>query len=61
MNGLSTGGHWQPNEAKHHINYLELLAAYFVLKSFLKDVIGTHIKIVIDNTTAVSIINKYLS
>ena len=58
MNGLSTGGHWQPSEAKHHINYLELLAAYFVLKSFLKDVIGTHIKIMIDNTTAVSIINN---
>jgi hypothetical protein len=58
MNNISTGGHWQPSEAKHHINYLELLAAYFVLKSFLKDVMGTHIKMMIDNTTAVSVINN---
>ena len=58
MNDISTGGSWQPSEAKHHINYLELLAAYFVLKSFLKDVKGTHIKMMIDNTTAVSVINN---
>jgi hypothetical protein len=35
INNISTVGDWQPNEAIHHINYLELLAAYFVLKSFL--------------------------
>ena len=28
-----------------------------MLKSFLKDIIGTHIKIMIDNNTAVSVIN----
>ena len=58
MNNTSTGGHWQPSEAKHHINYLERLAAYFVLKFFIKDVEGKHIKIMIDNTTAVSFINN---
>lgn len=58
MGNVSTGGHWQPIEAKHHINYLELLAAYFALKSFTKDITGKHIKILIDNTTAVSIINN---
>ena len=58
MNNISTGGHWQPSEAKHHINYLERLAAYFVLKFFIKDVKGKHIKIMIDNTTAVSVINN---
>ena len=58
MNNISTGGHWLPNEAKHHINYLELLAAYFVLKSFIKDIKGKHIKMMIDNTTAVSVINN---
>ena len=49
MNNISTGGHWQPSEAKHHINYLERLAAYFVLKFFIKDVKGKHIKKMIDN------------
>jgi tRNA A-37 threonylcarbamoyl transferase component Bud32 len=58
MNNISTGGDWQPNEATHHINYLELLAAYFVLKSFLKDVLGKHIKMIVKNTTAVSVINN---
>jgi hypothetical protein len=58
MNNISTGGDWQPNEAIHHINYLELLAAYFLLKSFLKYVLGKHIKMIIDNTTAVSVINN---
>jgi hypothetical protein len=58
MNNISNGGDWQPNEAIHHINYLELLAAYFVLKSFLKDVLGKHIKMIIHNTTAVSVINN---
>jgi hypothetical protein len=58
MNNISTGGHWQPNEATHHINYLELLATYFVLKSFLKDVLGKHIKMIMKNSTAVSVINN---
>lgn len=58
MNNISTGGHWLKNEAINHINYLELLAAYFVLKSFLKDVIGKHVKMMIDNTTAVFVINN---
>ena len=58
MNNICTGGHWQPNEATHHIKNLELLAAYFVLKSFLKYVLGKHIKMIIDNTTAVSVINN---
>ena len=32
MNDISTSRSRQPSEAKHHINYLEILAAYFVLK-----------------------------
>ena len=46
MGEVSTGGHWTPDEANHHIiNYLELLAAYFVLKSFHQDIIKKHVKI----------------
>ncbi|XP_071943241.1 uncharacterized protein [Antedon mediterranea] len=40
MGEAATGGHWTVNERKYHINYLELLAAYFGLTSFSKQVLG---------------------
>ena len=58
MSDTSAGGFWTKAEASHHINYLELLAAFFVLKSFLAHLKGKHVKILIDNTTAVSVINN---
>jgi len=37
LNGQSwTGGLWSSEEATHHINYLELLAAFLAMKSFRK-------------------------
>ena len=33
MNGSVTGGRWTQNETKEHINYLELVAAFFGLKA----------------------------
>jgi len=33
---LSTGGRWSQEESSHHINYLELLAAFLALQSFAK-------------------------
>eukprot|EP00794_Sanderia_malayensis_P016482 gene16482-18121_t len=57
MENTSTGGQWSYTEAKNHINYLELLAAYFALKSFFHEIGGKHVKIMIDNTTAVAVIN----
>lgn len=58
MDNISTGGQWSYEEATNHINYLELLAAYFALKSFFHATIGKHVKIMIDNTTAVAVINN---
>ena len=58
MKSMSTGGHWTEHEAKQHINYLELMAAFFTLKCFINSVEGKHVKIMIDNTTAVSVINN---
>jgi hypothetical protein len=58
MNDIPTGGHWTDNESKQHINYLELLAAFFVLKCFIGCLGGKHVKFMIDNTTAVSVINN---
>ena len=58
MNDKSTGGRWLPAESEHHINYLELLAAFFALQCFHSSLSSKHIKIMIDNTSAVAQINN---
>ena len=40
-----TGGQWHQNETGHHVNYLELLAAYFALKSFSNSITNKHVKV----------------
>ena len=58
MNDSKTGGIWNYDEKENHINYLELLAIFYALKAFqcqLKKC--NHVKILSDNTTAVSYIN----
>ena len=58
MNDSKTGGRWNYDEKENHINYLELLAVFYALKAFqcqLKKF--NHVKILSDNTTAVSYIN----
>ena len=56
INGTSTGGRWSPSEAENHINCLEVWAALFALKCFHFQ--EKHVKIMIDNTTAVFVINN---
>ena len=51
------GGRWSEEEAKYHINCLELLAAIFGLKAFCKNEQGIHVKIYSDNSTTVNYIN----
>ena len=46
-----TGGRWSQEEASHHINYWELLAAFLALQCFA-------IQMKLDNVTAVTYINK---
>jgi hypothetical protein len=53
----SIGGGWAQSE-KNHINILELKAALFVLKSFASEIKEKHVKIMIDNSSAVFIINN---
>ena len=55
--GQSTGGDWLAEEAKHHINWLELRAA-LQCKRFVTDHRDSHIWLMIDNTTAIAYINK---
>ena len=53
-----TGGKWSLEGATHHINYLELLAAFLVLQCFAKHNSGVTIQMKLDNVTVVAYINK---
>jgi hypothetical protein len=55
---IKTGGPWTSTDAKRHINELELLVAFHGLKCFYSVVSNSTVEINIDNTTAVSDINK---
>ncbi|XP_067681494.1 uncharacterized protein [Haliotis asinina] len=55
--GQSTGGHWSHDEADKHINYLELLAAFLTLRAFCVSETNCHIRLLLDNSTAVAYIN----
>ena len=57
-NDVSSGGQWSECEKEFHINYLELKAVLLALKSFQNRVAKQHVRVMIDNTTAVSCINK---
>ena len=54
---ISTGGLWNPGESENHINWLKVKAILFSLKSFVHHICQKHVKILSDNTTAVSCIN----
>ena len=54
---FSTHGLWSEAETTFHINVLELLAVKFGLRSLLVVCRGQYIRVVSDNTTAVSYIN----
>ena len=48
---VTTGGNWTPEEAAHDINYLEVLAT----------ISGKHIKLMVNNTTAMTMINQIVT
>jgi hypothetical protein len=55
---VKTGGPWTAAELQFHINALELLAALKALECFTPSVRDCSVVIEVDNTTAVSYINK---
>lgn len=57
-NGRTANGQWSVEEGAQHINYLELMAAYFGLRIFASDLHNCQILLRIDNTTAISYINR---
>ena len=56
--GVRTGGLWSQMEKKLHINCLELLAGSFAVKSFTKNRLCAHVRLRMDNTTAVAYVNR---
>ena len=57
LGDVSTCGRWFPSELDHHINIREILAAYFTVKSFTSQIENKHIRLMVDNTTPVAVIN----
>ncbi|KAI8511561.1 hypothetical protein Bbelb_106610 [Branchiostoma belcheri] len=55
-NGQETGGRWSQTEARMHINWLELKAAFLALRSFVS-ADTQHVLLRLDNTTAVAYVN----
>ena len=55
---VSYGGRWTAHESKHHINYLELLAMFKVLKFWFSGCKDIHIGIQSDSMVAISYIQR---
>ncbi|GFO07303.1 tyrosine recombinase xerc [Plakobranchus ocellatus] len=53
-----THGMWRDDERKEHINVLELKAAMLAVQSLCRELTDCHVRIEIDNTTAVAYINS---
>jgi hypothetical protein len=58
LGNQSTGGNWCKQESECHINILEMRAALFALKSFVSFLSGKHVKIMVDNSTTVYVLNN---
>ncbi|XP_071578072.1 uncharacterized protein [Temnothorax nylanderi] len=56
--GNSTRGLWSADERTNHINFLELLAISLALKCFAQNLSNCEILLRVDNTTAISYINR---
>lgn len=55
---LTAGGLFTEAEQSLHINAKEILGAFFCLKAFCKCDSDTHVKLLVDNTTAVSYVRE---
>lgn len=57
-NGVRTKGPWTAQQAKLHINELELLGAWFALQSLAAKATNLYIRLFLNNNTAVCYVNK---
>ena len=56
--GQPAQGQWSTLEVSHHINYSELLAAFYALQTFAANAQNLHVQLKLDNSTAISYINN---
>ena len=56
-NRQSANGRWSLLQSEHHINYLELLDVFTALQVSVGDKFNIHVRLKMDNSTAVSYIN----
>lgn len=56
--GQPAQGRWSKLESSHHINYLELLAAFYALQAFVANEHDVHVRLKLDNSTAIAYINN---
>ena len=54
----STRGRWRDNEQILHINALEMKGPFFALQTFCQDQRDQHVRVMLDNTNAVTYINN---
>ena len=57
LEGDTTQGLWSTTESQLHINELELMAIQFALQAFVERLSNKHVKVLCDNSTAVTYIN----
>ena len=57
-NGQKVGGAWSHTEQQQHINYKELLASFYAVKTFCRDMKSVHVHIFVDNTMALAYLHK---
>lgn len=57
-NNTRVNGGWKECEQEFHINYLELLAIFMALKCFAREKSKIAILLRVDNTTAISYVNR---
>ena len=55
---LSASGRWSQSKSEHHISYLELLASFHALQCFVSNSRSIHVRLAVDNSTAVAYINN---
>ncbi|CAG7785134.1 unnamed protein product, partial [Allacma fusca] len=58
-NGVKSHGFWTKDLSNRSINYLELKAALYGIRIFAHDLHNLRILLRIDNTTAISYVNRY--
>ena len=57
-NNLKGSGLWSSHESRMHINILEIKAIWFALNALVRDCKGKHIRIMIDNKTALAYVRE---